>query len=58
MVDLWVEIVTLSVLIGLSGFFSGLEVALVGIRKSKVIQLFQEGKKGPRPDCPRDDSSP
>ncbi|MBA4718444.1 MAG: HlyC/CorC family transporter [Nitrosopumilus sp.] len=46
MVDLWVEIVTLSVLIGLSGFFSGLEVALVGIRKSKVIQLFQEGKKG------------
>ena len=46
MVDLWVELVTLSVLIGLSGFFSGLEVALVGIRKSKVIQLFQEGKKG------------
>jgi len=46
MVELWVEIVTLSVLIGLSGFFSGLEVALVGIRKSKVIQLFQEGKKG------------
>jgi len=46
MVDLWVELVILSVLIGLSGFFSGLEVALVGIRKSKVIQLFQEGKKG------------
>jgi len=46
MVELWVEIVILSVLIGLSGFFSGLEVALVGIRKSKVIQLFQEGKKG------------
>jgi len=46
MVELWVEIIILSVLIGLSGFFSGLEVALVGIRKSKVIQLFQEGKKG------------
>jgi CBS domain containing-hemolysin-like protein len=46
MVDLWVEIVTLAVLIGLSGFFSGLEVALVGIRKSKVVQLFNEGKKG------------
>ncbi|MEK0319526.1 MAG: hemolysin family protein [Nitrosopumilus sp.] len=46
MVDLWVELVTLSVLIGLSGFFSGLEVALVGIRKSKVIQLFNEKKKG------------
>ena len=46
MVDLWIEIATLVVLIGLSGFFSGLEVALVGIRKSKVIQLFNEGKKG------------
>jgi putative hemolysin len=46
MVDLWVEITTLIILIGLSGFFSGLEVALVGIRKSKVIQLFNEGKKG------------
>ncbi len=46
MVDLWVEIVALSVLIGLSGFFSGLEVALVGIRKSKVVQLFNEKKKG------------
>ncbi len=46
MVDLWVEIVILSALIGLSGFFSGLEVALVGVRKSKVIKLFQEGKKG------------
>jgi putative hemolysin len=46
MVDLWVEITTLAILIGLSGFFSGLEVALVGIRKSKVVQLFNEGKKG------------
>ena len=46
MVDLWVEITTLAVLIGLSGFFSGLEVALVGVRKSKVVQLFNEGKKG------------
>jgi len=46
MVDLWMEMVILSVLIGLSGFFSGLEVALVGVRKSKVIQLLNEGKKG------------
>lgn len=46
MVELWVEIVALAVLIGLSGFFSGLEVALVGVRKSKVIQLFNEGEKG------------
>ena len=27
-------------------FFSGLEVALVGVRKSKVVQLLNEGKKG------------
>jgi len=46
MVDLWVELVTLAVLIGLSGFFSGLEVALVSIRKSIVVQLFNEKKKG------------
>ena len=46
MVDLWVELTTLAVLIGLSGFFSGLEVALVGVRKSKVVQLFNEGVKG------------
>jgi len=46
MVDLWVELAALAVLIGLSGFFSGLEVALVGVRKSKVVQLFNEGVKG------------
>ena len=46
MVELWVEAAALAVLIGLSGFFSGLEVALVGIRKSKVVQLYNEGKKG------------
>ncbi|MDH3658294.1 MAG: hemolysin family protein, partial [Nitrosopumilus sp.] len=46
MVDLWVEVTVLSVLIGLSGFFSGLEVALVGVRKSKVVQLLNEGRKG------------
>ena len=46
MVDLWVEISALALLIGLSGFFSGLEVALVGVRKSKVTQLLQENKKG------------
>jgi CBS domain containing-hemolysin-like protein len=46
MVEFWIEALTLAVLIGLSGFFSGLEVALVGIRKSKVIQLLNEGVKG------------
>ena len=46
MVELWIEIVVLVVLIGLSGFFSGLEVALVSIRKSKVLQLVKEKARG------------
>jgi len=46
MVDLWIELTSLAILIGLSAFFSGLEVALVGIRKSKVVQLLNEGQKG------------
>ncbi len=46
MADLWVEASALAVLIGLSGFFSGLEVALVGTRISKVTQLVNEGRKG------------
>ena len=46
MVEVWIEVAVLAVLIGLSAFFSGLEVALVGIRKSKVVQLLNEGKKG------------
>lgn len=46
MVELWVEILALAVLIGLSGFFSGLEVALVATRKSTVSQLLQKKKKG------------
>jgi len=46
MVELWMELLSLALLIALSGFFSGLEVALVGVRKSKVIQLLNEGKKG------------
>ena len=46
MADLWVEASALAVLIGLSGFFSGLEVALVGTRTSKVAQLVNEKRKG------------
>ena len=46
MVELWVELATLAVLIGLSGFFSGLEVALVGTRSSKVNQLLKKKTKG------------
>jgi CBS domain containing-hemolysin-like protein len=46
MVELWISGVILAVLIALSGFFSGLEVALVGVSKSKVAQLLKDGKKG------------
>lgn len=46
MVEFWTELAALAVLIGLSGFFSGLEVALVGVRKSKVVQMLNEGAKG------------
>jgi len=40
------EIISLIVLIALSGFFSGLEVALVGIRRSKVRQMLNEKLPG------------
>ena len=46
MVELWIEIAILAVLIGFSGFFSGLEVALVGTRSSKVNQLRKQKVKG------------
>lgn len=46
MVEFWISAVILAVLIALSGFFSGLEVALVGVSKSKVDQLLKDGKKG------------
>ena len=40
------EIPLLVILIGLSGFFSGLEVALVGIRMAKVEQMVKDKVKG------------
>ncbi|GKS67541.1 membrane protein [Nitrosarchaeum sp.] len=46
MVELWVELAALAALIGLSAFFSGLEVALVGTRKSTVNQLVKQKVKG------------
>lgn len=46
MVELWVELVILAILIGLSGFFSGLEVALVGTRKATVNQLVKQKVNG------------
>ena len=44
--ELTFEIITLSVLIALSGFFSGLEVALVGVTRSKVNQMLSKKLPG------------
>ena len=40
------EIIALASLIALSGFFSGLEVALVGVRRSKAHQMLNEKLPG------------
>jgi len=40
------EIAALAALIGLSGFFSGLEVALVGTNKATIARLVKEKVKG------------
>ena len=45
MVEIW-EYAALAVLIGFSAFFSGTEVAMVGIRKSTVTQLLKKKAKG------------
>ncbi|MDH5417846.1 MAG: hemolysin family protein [Nitrosopumilus sp.] len=46
MVELWVELAALAGLIGLSGFFSGLEVSLVGTSQATVEQLVKEKRRG------------
>ena len=45
MVEIW-EYFALAVLVGFSAFFSGVEVAMVGIRKSTVTQLLKQKAKG------------
>jgi len=40
------EIAALTVMIGLSGYFSGLEVALVSIRRSKIEQMVKDKVRG------------
>ena len=40
------DIGLLAILIGLSGFFSGSEIALIGVSKAKVNQLVKEKAKG------------
>jgi putative hemolysin len=43
---LTLDIVVLAIMVGLSGFFSGSEIALIGISKAKVNQLVKEKVKG------------
>ncbi len=44
--DIAYEIAALVALIGLSGYFSGLEVALVSVRLSKIEQMIKDKVKG------------
>jgi CBS domain containing-hemolysin-like protein len=44
--NLILDVCILAILIGLSGFFSGSEIALIGISKAKVNQLVKEKVKG------------
>ncbi len=44
--NLAVDITVLAILIGLSAFFSGAEIALIGISKAKVNQLVKEKTRG------------
>jgi CBS domain containing-hemolysin-like protein len=46
MVELWIELAALAGLIGLSGFFSGLEVSLVGTSQATVERLVKEKRRG------------
>ena len=45
-INLVLDITILVILIGLSGFFSGSEIALIGISRAKVNQLVKEKAKG------------
>jgi putative hemolysin len=46
MTNLTLDITILAIMVGLSGFFSGSEIALIGISKAKVNQLVKEKIKG------------
>ncbi len=44
--NLTLDVIILAIMVGLSGFFSGSEIALIGISKAKVNQLVKEKVKG------------
>ncbi|MGI0097782.1 MAG: CNNM domain-containing protein, partial [Nitrosopumilaceae archaeon] len=41
-----INLLVIAILIGFSAFFSGIEVALVSIRKSRVEQLVKQKVRG------------
>lgn len=44
-----IEIIVIVILIGLYALFSGLEIAIVGVRRSKVIRLYRKRVPGSSP---------
>ena len=44
-----IEIIVIVILIGLYALFSGLEIAIVGVRRSKVIRLYRKRIPGSSP---------
>jgi len=44
-----IEIISIVILIGLYALFSGLEIAIVGVRRSKVIRLYRQQVPGSSP---------
>ncbi|MDH3311779.1 MAG: hemolysin family protein [Nitrosopumilus sp.] len=44
-----IEIVVIVILIGFYALFSGLEIAIVGVRRSKVIRLYRQSVPGSSP---------
>jgi len=43
--DFWLEAVLILLLILVNGFFSGSEIAVISVRRSRIDQLIEEGKK-------------
>lgn len=43
--DFWLEAVFVFLLILANGFFSGSEIAIISVRRSRIDQLIEEGKK-------------
>lgn len=44
--SLWMEVSLIPFLIALNGFFSGVEIAVVNLRRSRLAQLVNEGRRG------------